>query len=115
MHSGTVIAFKSENKRAIRYKLRLPVIFRWGDEEDYVAGGFTRDIAQNAAYVLSNKCPPVGSVVRIEVLVPLFDSFPAALHIEGIGKVTELIEDKGSSGFVFHGSFDDDRIRYEGV
>lgn len=94
-----------------RFALRLPVIFRWGDDMNYVDAGFTKDIGRDEAFVVSGTCPPIGAHVRIEVLVPSPDFLPTALRIECIGKVTHVVREDGLSGFLFHGRFYDGNIR----
>jgi len=95
----------------VRYALRLPVIFRWGDDMTYVEGGFTKDIGRDEAFVIAGNCPPIGSHVRIQVLVPSPDLLPGALRLECLGKVTDVVQGDGCSGFVLHGRFYDGQIR----
>lgn len=97
----------------VRYALRLPVIFHWGEQMNNVEGGFTKDIGRDEAFVLSGNCPPIGTHVRMEVLVPSPDSLPGAIRIECSGKVTHVVREDGYCGFLFHGRFYDGRIREE--
>src|SRR5271163_3156536 len=108
-----VITSKPECGGAVRYTLRLPAIFRWDDGVDHVEGGFTEEIGQDTALVFSSKCPPVGSEIRIEVLVSLPESYPGALRIGAEGKVTEIIYVDTCSGFRFRGRFDDEQIKFD--
>ena len=81
MRSITVITSKPGYGGAVRYALRLPTIFRWDDGAEHVEGGFTEEIGQDTALVFSNKCPPVGSDIYIQVLVPSPGSYPHVLCI----------------------------------
>lgn len=65
---GTTCA-SVERRRAVRYLLRVPLVFRWqGSGNNHLQGdGVTRDISARGAYVLSVTAPPVGAVVHVEV------------------------------------------------
>ncbi len=58
-----------ERRRAVRYLLEVPLIFRWlGPERSRLQGdGVTRDISARGAYVLSVTAPPVDAEVDVEV------------------------------------------------
>jgi hypothetical protein len=97
-----------QRRAAVRYKLRLPVIFHWNDGAERTAGGFTNDVAMDGALIFSSKCPPVGVEIRIEVLIPAPDRSGEELRIECTGKVTRVAEQAGCFGV--HGTFDDDHL-----
>jgi hypothetical protein len=93
---------------AVRYKLRLPVIFHWNDGTEHTEGGFTCHVALDGALIFSSKCPPVGSDIRIEVLLLAPDQSGEGLRIECIGKVARVEEHEGCFGV--HGMFDDEHL-----
>jgi len=96
-------------RAAVRYSLRLPVIFRWRDETgDHTEGGFTRDVALDGAFIVSSNCPPIGCDVRIEVLFPSPYGPSGVLRIECAGKVMRVESNSECNGFGVHGQFDDD-------
>lgn len=98
-------------REAVRYNLRLPVIFRWSDGAgEHTEGGFTRDVALDGAFIVSSACPPLGSDVRIEVLFPLPNGPSGELRIECTGKVTRVEGSGRCTGFGVHGQFDDDHL-----
>jgi hypothetical protein len=97
-----------ERRATVRYNLRLPVIFHWNDGTEHTGGGFTNNVALDGALIFSSKCPPVGSEIRIEVLVPAPDLSGEELRIECVGKVTRVAEQAGCFGV--HGTFDDDHL-----
>jgi len=99
-----------ERRAAVRYRLRLPVIFHWDDGREQTEGGFTNDIALNGALILSSRCPPIGADVRIEVLIPVPDHLAEEIRIECIGKVTRVWEQPGAAYFGVHGMFNDDQL-----
>jgi len=87
------------------------VIFRWGDGMNCVEGGFTEDIGRDEAFVLSCKCPPIGSHVSIQLLVPSPDLLRGALRLECTGKVTDVVREEAFCGFLLHGRFYEGEIR----
>ncbi len=102
--------FPPERRAAVRYRLRLPVIFHWNDGADRTEGGFTCDVAADGALILSSKCPPIGADVRIEVLVPSPDQSAEEIRIECIGKVKRVWEQPGSTYFGVHGMFNEEQF-----
>lgn len=94
----------------MRYKLRLPVIFHWRDGQDHTEGGFTSDVALDGALIVSSKCPPVGSDIRIEVLVPAPNEEDNEIRIECLGTVTRVLEQPGLCAFGVRGFFRDDQL-----
>lgn len=102
--------YSTERRSAVRYKLRLPVIFHWNDGGDHTEGGFTCEVAVDGVLIFCSTCPPVGTEVRIEVLVPSPDQFGEELRIECVGKVTRVWEQPGSAYFGVHGLFNDDQL-----
>ena len=99
-----------ERRIAVRYKLRLPVIFHWDDGREQTGGGFTSDIALDGALIFSSRCPPVGTDVRIEVLIPVPNHAGEEIRIECMGKVTRVWEQPGSAYFGVHGMFNDEHL-----
>ena len=97
-------------RAAVRYSLRLPVIFRWNDGTDHTEGGFTRDVALDGVFIVSSKCPPVGAEVRIEVLFPSPNEPSGELRIECTGKVTRIETSFKGAGFGVEGRFDDKHL-----
>lgn len=59
-------------RKAVRYRLDLPVTYRWAAEpgEDRLGMGFTRDISSSALFVFSEQCPPPDAYVSCEVMLP---------------------------------------------
>jgi len=99
-----------QRRAAVRYKLQLPVIFHWNNGSQHTAGGFTSNVALSGALILSSDCPPIGSDIRIEVLIPSPDLSGEELRIECVGKVTRAADQPGWRAFGVHGMFDDDHL-----
>lgn len=96
-----------ERRSAMRYKLRLPVIFHWNDGAEHTEGGFTSDVALNGAMILSSRCPPIGADIRIEVLIPSPGHAAEEIRVECVGKVTRV---EKHTGFGVRGFFNDDHL-----
>jgi hypothetical protein len=60
--------------------------------------------------ILSRKCPPLGSEIRIEVLIPSPDRSGDDLLAQCVGKVTRVAEEIDCSAFGVQGIFDDDHL-----
>lgn len=101
---------KLQRRDAVRYKLHLPVIFHWKEECEHTEGGFTCDVALDGALIRSTRCPPIGTDVRVEVLLPSPDRSGEELRIDCIGKVTRIATQGGLTCFGVQGNFDDDHI-----
>lgn len=99
-----------QRRAAVRYRLRLPVIFHWNDGVEHTSGGFTSDVALDGALILSSDCPPVGSDIRIEVLIPSPETKNEELRIGCSGKVVHTSERSGFRAFGFHGIFEDEQL-----
>jgi len=97
-----------QRRAAIRYKLRLPVIFHWSDGSEHTEGGFTHDIALDGVLIFSSKCPSVGTKIRIEVLIPSPGQRDEEVRIECTGIVTRVAYESGCFGV--HGVFDDEHL-----
>jgi hypothetical protein len=110
MHVHLIAGRKAQRRSALRYELKLPVIFYWNDGTEHAAGGFTSDVALDGALIASSVCPPIGCDVRIEVLIPSPDSSGEQLRIQCSGKITRAETRNGSSSFGVRGFFDDDHI-----
>ncbi|HXH67439.1 MAG TPA: PilZ domain-containing protein [Candidatus Limnocylindrales bacterium] len=59
--------YTSGGRRQIRYPLRTTVVYRWLDNTGLRrhARGWTRDISEAGAYVLSSHCPQKGEFVEL--------------------------------------------------
>lgn len=102
-----------ERRSATRYKLQLPVIFHWNDSQAHTEGGFTYDVAQDGVLIRSKICPPVGSAVRVEVLLPAVNPGSVGMRVQCIGEVTRVINQEGVMSFGVEGDFDDAHLTRE--
>ncbi len=108
--AANVVRFDRNRRSAARYKLQLPVIFHWNENGERTGGGFTSDVALDGALINSSMCPPVGSDVRVEVLIlsPVWGG--VEMRIECVGKVTRVLEQGDVMSFGVRGDFDDDHL-----
>jgi hypothetical protein len=113
----TLLAFEygNANRTPVRYRLRLPAIIRWNDGTEHTEGGFTNDVAVDGALISSSKCPPVGTNVRVEVLVPSPDNDTADIPIECEGKVVSIMNSAGCGRFGVKGTFKESISDSEGL
>ena len=109
-HSLRVVQPDVQRRSAVRYKLQLPVIFHWRDGEERTQGGFTCDVARDGALIRTGTCPPIGSEVRIEVLVPSPERGGQEVRVQCIGVVTRITVRDGILFFRVEGGLDDDWI-----
>lgn len=110
VYSTSAMEFYPQRRAAVRYKLHLPVIFHWYDGGDHTEGGFTCDVALDGAFIRSKNVPPVGSGIRIEVLIPSPYETGDEVRIHCVGKVTRVVNQGRFSGFGVVGDFDDDDL-----
>jgi hypothetical protein len=109
-HRMPIISLNLQRRAAVRYKLHLPVIFHWKDCGEHTEGGFTCDVALDGALIRSTRCPPLGTDILIEVLLPSPDRSGEELIIDCIGKVTRISNHGSFTCFGVEGDFDDDHI-----
>ena len=99
-----------QRRTATRYKLRLPVIFHWNDGEEHTEGGFTSDVSLDGASILSAHCPPVGSEIWIEVLIPSPEDGGEELRITCTGTVIRVTDQFARKAFGVRGIFDEEHL-----
>ncbi len=110
MGAAHIVKRLFQHRSATRYKLRLPVIFHWSEGGEHTSGGFTSDVALDGALIWSRECPPVGSEVRVEILLPSPETAHEQIRIFCTGKVIHSSKRMGYSEFGFHGVFQDDQL-----
>jgi hypothetical protein len=61
-----------ERRRAVRYKLCLPLLFKWTDKSGTFMqeAAFTRDISTGGLFVTCANCPPIGATLSLEIMLP---------------------------------------------
>jgi hypothetical protein len=87
-----------ERRKDIRFLLRVPVTFKWNDEQaqPHEGSGFSRDISTAGIFVMTEIYPPLGAAVDVEVLLPsIRDDAPQGLRLNSPGIVLRVIETEG--------------------
>ena len=102
-----VIGEAVQRRRAIRYEMRVPVLFTWNDErgKKRQSAGFTRDICSRGLFVYCSECPPAGSVLNLSVVLPPFGESDSGVHLEAKGMVTRTERDRDRNGFAVASNF----------
>jgi len=110
MVPSLILGCRQRRREAVRYRLQLPAVFTWNDGTEHMGAGLTSDVSLNGASILSTICPPVGTDVRIDILLPSPDHSGEGLKIECIARVARLLTEPGFTAFCVHGTFDDDHL-----
>jgi hypothetical protein len=93
-----------ERRRAVRYKLCLPLIFKWTDERGTFMqeAAFTRDISTGGLFVRCVKCPQIGSILSLEIMLPPNSEIRShGLRLDAavqVVRVASSVEEKGFAG-----------------
>lgn len=79
----------AERRTALRYPLRLPVVFSWQDENGHIQGcdGYSRDLGSRGIYVYAELVPPLGVSVEMNVFLPRPEHSARPSEIHAIGRV----------------------------
>jgi hypothetical protein len=110
MNRSPVLVYRQWHREAVRYKLQLPAVFSWNDGAEYIGAGLTSDVSLDGASIISTICPPIGTDVRIDILLPSPDQSGEGVRIQCTAKVARLLDEWGLAGFCVDGTFDDDHL-----
>jgi PilZ domain len=97
-----------QQRESVRFHIRLPVIFRWNDEQGgrQQNGGFTRDISRGGLFVYSLIPPPSGVSVELEVMLPPLEESGHGVRLRSEGRVLRIERTGERAGFAATGDFD---------
>ena len=99
---------RKERRKHVRYPVSVPVFFSWKMSGGAVfrSEGITRDISLRGAYVHSAICPPVDSVIEMEIPLPRSQPGPNLLIVgkARIQRVESSLKKKRDRGFSAAGS-----------
>lgn len=97
-----------QQRESVRFQLRLPVIFRWTDEQvgRQQNGGFTRDISTRGLFVYSSTPPPAGVTVDFEVMLPPLEKSGHGVRLQSEGMVLRIERRGEHTGFAATGDFE---------
>ena len=90
-----------EQRKAIRYQVRAPVLFRWTDVDGVglQGGGFSRDISTDGLFVCCGRLPPLKTALSIEVLLSVAQAPGPGLWLRGQGEVVRVEGRENQPGF----------------
>ena len=75
---------RMNRRRCIRYPLRALAIFQWNSSEGTPrrVKGWTKDVSEAGAYVVSSQCPKEGELIRLILKLPVRRAGSADCGIE---------------------------------
>jgi PilZ domain len=81
-----------DRRRCPRFRLRLPVLTQWTDQDGHVryGGGFSRDISVRGVFVLSSMAPPGATTICITVVLPNLRTDLQDLQLHSMGTVARV-------------------------
>jgi hypothetical protein len=92
-----------DRRTALRYPLRLPVVFSWQDEAGHNQGseGYCRDLGSRGIYIHSEQVPPLGVAIEMDVFLPRLQHSARASEIHAIGRVVraDVVQPLQACGF----------------
>lgn len=92
-----------ERRKGIRYRMKASVVFNWKRSrgERFQGAGMTRDVSVYGVFVLSPTCPPVDSIIQMDVVLPpQFSENKTRIKSEmRVLRVEHDVAGKGRSGF----------------
>jgi|ERR1700727_2946056 hypothetical protein len=88
-----------ERRKAVRYRMRAPVVFRWKGSraEDFYGEGTTLNISVSGVCISTPTCPPANSTVYVEVILPRLNS-PLKTRIKAEMKVVRVKNEGNGDG-----------------
>lgn len=96
-----------EQRKAVRFQMRAPVIFRWSDQSGtkQESVGRTRDISIAGVFVTCPNPLPVGTPISLEVHLSPLENTRHRLRLEATGKIVRVGNGE-ESGFAVISRFD---------
>jgi hypothetical protein len=95
---------RSIDRRAFhRFRIVVPVLFRWADSAEHYDAGHSGNVGLGGMFILTSKCPPVGTEVEIDFTIPAFDRIPRQARFCCKGRVTRVESCYEVAGFAVVG------------
>jgi hypothetical protein len=106
---------RSIDRRAFcRFRLLVPVLFRWADSvEHYYDVGHSGNVGLGGMFTLTSKCPPVGTQVEMEFVIPAFDRITRQVRFRCKGQVTRVESCYGVAGFAVAGRIESGQLGHD--
>ena len=97
----------SIDRRAFcRFRFLVPVLFRWADSVEHYDVGRSGNVGMGGMFIFTSKCPPVGTQVEMEFVIPAFDHITRQVRFLCKGQVTRVETCYGVAGFAVAGSIE---------
>jgi PilZ domain len=93
-----------------RFRFMVPVLFRWADSTEHYDIGHSGNVGLGGMFILTSKCPPVGTEVEIDFAIPAFDRIPRQLHFGCKGQVTRVETCYEVAGFAVTGRIESGQL-----
>lgn len=93
--------FMIERRCLRRFKLVVPVLYRWRDGEEGYDVGCCRDISSAGIFVVTAHCPPLHCRIDVEVVLPAFDPLASEVRLCCVGQVVRVQARDNLVGFGF--------------
>ncbi len=96
-----------DRRRSPRFRLRLPVLTQWTDDEGHVryGGGFSRDIGIRGVFVLSSEPPSSSTMISVTVVLPNLRVDLQDLHLRCVGSLVRVEKDAAVGGYAIECDF----------
>jgi hypothetical protein len=102
---------RSIDRRAFhRFRIVVPVLFRWADSAEHYDVGHSGNVGLGGMFILTSKCPPVGTEVEIDFTIPAFDRIPRQARFCCQGRVTRVESCYEVTGFAVVGRIESGQL-----
>jgi len=88
----------------------VPVLFRWADSAEHYDVGHSGNVGLGGMFILTSKCPPVGTEVEIDFAIPAFDRIPRQVRFCCKGRVTRVESCYEVAGFAVVGRIESGQL-----
>jgi hypothetical protein len=102
---------RSIDRRAVRrFRFVVPVLFCWADGTEHYDVGRSGNVGLGGMFIFAPKCPPLGTQVELEFVIPAFDLVPRQVRFRCIGQVTRVETCYEVAGFAVAGRIEGGRV-----
>lgn len=99
-----------ERRTSRRFKIVLPVLFRWADSVEHYDAGHCANIGRSGMFILTAKRPSLGAEIVVEFALPAFDLVPHPVKLRCIGRVSRIETCYQLNGFAVAGNFANEAV-----
>lgn len=94
-----------ELRNRVRYRLAANAVFSWesAQRSRLLGKGVTRDISLEGAFILTVTCPPVGTMLQLEIFLPPVGPGARSVRIQTKATVIRVEHTGGNEGFAVVG------------